>query len=503
MTRRTHVAALATALTLLAPAAAQAVTTISWSSSRLAATNDGAGTSVSLYTRELTFSDGSSAIFPAFAVGGEASYPTDHCIVDFGYIVCDPADSFLLQGGSGADRLLISDEPELNVVPATLSGGGGPDRLQDQNPAGRTLDGGDGTDTLEGGSGDEILRGGPGNDEIDGAGGRDNVSGGDGDDTLFGDHFEAPASDVIDGGPGFDRIDDWSVTSSGPSGVSVTLDNVANDGRPGENDNVIGVESIEGPQGTYVGSDAAETFVVGASGETSSVSGGGGNDTITTLNGSDGVDGGPGDDRIVAGLDNDTITGGPGRDTIFADSTGSYCGIYSCTVPFGNDTVNARDGEPDQIDCGIGADRAVVDTIDTAANCEAVDAAAPPGGPAGGGPGARGAASLAGVTKRSIRRIAARGLKIRVKCVSACTIRASLVTNRRLARTLRLPRSRILAAGRKTLRRAGTATLTLKVARKAKRRFKRLRTATVTLKVAVRGADKKTTRISRRLRLKR
>src|SRR6185436_15243957 len=99
---------------------------------------------------------------------------------------------------------------------------------------------------------------------------------------------------------------------------------------------------IEGPAGTYVGSDAAETFTVGTADEASSVSGGGGNDTITTANGPDVVDGGPGDDRITAGFNNDTVTGGPGRDALFSDSTGNFCGIFSCTVPFGNDTVNAR-----------------------------------------------------------------------------------------------------------------------------------------------------------------
>jgi hypothetical protein len=100
------------------------------------------------------------------------------------------------------------------------------------------------------------------------------------------------------------------------------------------------------------------------------VGGGGGNHTITTLTGSVWVDGGAGDDRLVTGFDNDTVTGGPGRDTIFSDATSSFCGIFSCTVPFGNDTVNARDGEADTIDCGIGADRAVLDAIDTHANCE-------------------------------------------------------------------------------------------------------------------------------------
>ena len=39
------------------------------------------------------------------------------------------------------------------------------------------------------------------------------------------------------------------------------------------------------------------------------------------------------------------------------------------------------------------------------------------------------------------------------------------------------------AAARKTLRSAGTTTLTLKVAKKARRRFSRLRSATVTLNV--------------------
>ena len=107
------------------------------------------------------------------------------------------------------------------------------------------------------------------------------------------------------------------------------------------------------------------------------------------------------------------------------------------------------------------------------------------------------------LTKRSIRRIASRGLKVRVTCPAACTIVADLRTNRALARKLRLPRSRKLAGARKTLRAKGSATLTLKVARKAKRRFRRLRKATVTLRVRTTGADKKTATLTRTLKLKR
>jgi Ca2+-binding RTX toxin-like protein len=485
MTRRMLVSALAASFTLLAPAAAQAGSHITWTPERLTVTTDGAGDVVSLYTREYV-SNGETVVFPAFTTGGPTTWePNANCISDAGYIVCDQAASFLFQGGGGNDTLSISDDSALNGVPATLNGAGGNDKLQDFSPAPRTLDGGEGNDVMFGSGGDDIMRGGNGNDEVDGEGGNDNVSGGDGDDKLFGDHFKAPGSDVIDGGPGFDRVIDDYPVGEGP--VTVTLDNLANDGRVGENDNLIGIEQIEGPPGTYVGSDAAETFTVGATGQTSSVSGGGGNDTITTLNGSDRVDGGAGDDRLVTGFDNDNVTGGPGRDTIFSDATGNYCGIFTCTVPFGNDTVNARDGEADTIDCGVGADRAVLDAIDTHANCETADVSD------------GGAAALTVLSKRSIRQIARRGLRIRVICPARCTIGARLTTNKALARGLRLGRSRQLAAARKTLRSAGTATLTLKVARKARRPFSRLRRATVTLTVRRSG----TTTLSRRLRLSR
>lgn len=488
---------LVAALALVAPASAHATTTFTWTPQELKAANDGAGGSVSLYTRTYTQGDAEHT-FPAFSVSGPYVIDNVHCVEDAGYVVCDGADTIRLEGGGGQDFLNVGDEPALLSVPIATTGGGGNDRLQDFSPAGRTLDGGPGDDVLWASRGDDTLDGGSGNDEVDGDAGNDTVRGGDGDDLVYGDHFAAQGADLIDGGPGTDRVDDWS----GNADATVTLDGAANDGRPGESDNVVAVETIEGPPGSYTGSDAAETFDVGASGRTTRVSALGGNDTITTNNGPDTIDGGAGADRIVAGHDNDTITGGPGPDTIFADSTGSYCGIYSCTIPFGNDTINARDGEADQIDCGIGADRAVTDTIDTVANCETVEAAKQTdgGGQGGGGPAGGG---LAVLSKLSIKRIARSGLRIRVACPAACKVSANLTTARALARTLRLGSSRRLASGRKTLLAAGNATVTLKVSRKAVRRFRRLRKATVQLNVAVTGADGKITRLGRRLRLKR
>ena len=87
------------------------------------------------------------------------------------------------------------------------------------------------------------------------------------------------------------------------------------------------------------------------------------------------LDGGPGDDRLEGGYGHDTLTGGPGRDTIFGDETSQRCSYGDeCTVvPYGNDTISARDGEADTVDCGVGDDRAVVDHVDVVANCEIVD----------------------------------------------------------------------------------------------------------------------------------
>ena len=66
MTRRTLVAALTTALTLLAPAAAHAGAHITWTPERLTVTTDGAGDVVTLLTREIV-DNGQTVEFLAFS----------------------------------------------------------------------------------------------------------------------------------------------------------------------------------------------------------------------------------------------------------------------------------------------------------------------------------------------------------------------------------------------------------------------------------------------------
>src|SRR4051812_19626892 len=63
------------------------------------------------------------------------------------------------------------------------------------------------------------------------------------------------------------------------------------------------------------------------------------------------------------------------RSTAIGDATARN------TVGYGNDLIRARDGLADSVDCGVGADTAVVDAADVvAASCESVDrsAAEPP-----------------------------------------------------------------------------------------------------------------------------
>ncbi len=304
----------------------------------------------------------------------------------FGFIYCPiPAGGVVMFGGAGQDRFFVFDSIPADVQVVML-GGGGNDTLQDRDrDAPSFIAGEDGNDRIESGPGDDEIEGNGGNDDMEGGDGSDSVLGGEGDDKLNGDGYaDSPSPDTIDGGPGFDSVDEWSDPSSAASPpISLTLDAVANDGRPGENDNLLNVENITShASGTFVLSDAAEKIIVWANIATgpSNIQGRGGNDELGGLDEDETIDGGAGNDRITGGFGNDTLTGGPGTDTIFGDDTGSYCSIYSCQLPFGNDTIDVRDGEADNVDCGVGADKVVADALDAVApNCETVDRSAAPG----------------------------------------------------------------------------------------------------------------------------
>ena len=298
-------------------------------------------------------------------------------------VLCPLPAAIRLDLGGGDDMSSVSD-----AIPAAVAievyGGAGNDLLEDRSGefAG-VLDGGPGNDELEGRAGNDVLRGGEGADEITGGPGSDLLQGGDGDDMLDGDTFADPMSpDVFDGGPGIDSVEDWVLPANEVHPLlSVTFDGIANDGRPGEGDNLIAVEKVTARVGgTFVGGPGADIFDIinNVGGQDSTIDAGAGNDSVTGWNRIETINGGPGDDVLEGGWNNDTIVGGPGKDQIYGDSTKSCWGY--CTFPFGNDTIDARDGEADSVDCGVGTDTAQVDAIDTVANCENVTTIG--GGPA-------------------------------------------------------------------------------------------------------------------------
>jgi Ca2+-binding RTX toxin-like protein len=105
--------------------------------------------------------------------------------------------------GAGDDSVIIS--PKI-IVPATLRGGPGNDRLR----------GGGGADKILGGSGADSLLGHGGNDWLLGGADEDWLFGGTGEDRLAG----GPGEDYLNGGPGEDTEELGPKDRQGPPPVS-------------------------------------------------------------------------------------------------------------------------------------------------------------------------------------------------------------------------------------------------------------------------------------------
>jgi hypothetical protein len=264
-------------------------------------------------------------------------------------------------------------------LPVRIAAGDGKDRFKHglgENPA--VFDGGPGNDEIEGGEAADKLSGGPGDDTVTGRGANDVVDGGDGNDLVSGDgHNVENGADVIDGGAGFDRIEgEWSDNeSSTQAPLNVTLAGGSDDGRPGEGDDVRGVESLFlYVAGSYTGTDGPDKLQVHQITGPSTMRGGGGDDDLDASDGNDTLEGGTGTDVLDGGFGDDRIVGGPGADQLHGDTPEGECSYIYCKNPYGNDTIEARDGEVDSIDCGVGHDRVVADKTDAVAgDCEVVE----------------------------------------------------------------------------------------------------------------------------------
>ena len=280
--------------------------------------------------------------------------------------------------------------------------------------------------------------------------------------------------------------------------MAISFDGAANDGRPGENDNLIGIEKLDASVGgRFAGGPGADDFFIRAAfndSAPSTVSGGGGPDKLVGHDYMETIDGGPGDDVIEGGLNDDTLTGGPGRDQILGDSSQNTCNFLACRYPFGNDTIDARDGEQDSVDCGVGEDKAIVDAIDVVSGCEQVDAGRPRSG--------------CGSGLRRFRRHAERSVEVHAQGAQEgdprharlrrdCSLKLTLTADAGTAKRLGTKR---IAAGKASG--SGTVTVTAKLTKRARKRLGRLRSGKATLALVATEAGE-TTRFAKVVKLKR
>ena len=186
------------------------------------------------------------------------------------------------------------------------------------------------------------------------------------------------------------------------------------------------------------------------------VRGGPGNDDLTGGRGDDTVDGGEGNDKVDGWDGSDIVIGGPGQDNLLGDGGTIYSG--------GNDTIQARDGEADTVDCGGGADRAVVDTGDTVSACATVDRSAVVTDPGTGQTPGTGAGDLSiggsvGTLPRIGKLLTGSSVAVRLTPTKACVARVALAVTAAEAKRLKIGKKvLVLGTSRATTLKAGGAT---------------------------------------------
>ena len=269
----------------------------------------------------------------------------------------------LIDGGAGVDHLRIDYSVAGSDLTADLSNPNvetmvlgtrviGVEQLSFYAGSGNDhLTGGAGDDLLVGNGGDDTLIGGAGNDNLAGGDGNDQLSGGAGDDFLQNFTYDTIPADVIDGGEGFDTLEFWATSATGP----ITIDLLATSGM------VTNVEQINftGGFGTsHVSGGAADDIISGGDAD-DHFDGRGGNDTLRGGYGEDELFGGSGNDYVEGGADADSLVGGTGDDVLRGeegnDSLDGGDGADELGGGFDNDLLAGGTGG-DYLDGGYGVD---------------------------------------------------------------------------------------------------------------------------------------------------
>ncbi|CAN0215909.1 unnamed protein product, partial [Chrysoparadoxa australica] len=210
-----------------------------------------------------------------------------------------------IDGGSGQDTLTFVNSA--SAITATIA-----------NESGTVT--GEGTDTFD--EIEHVIASSQADTLTDGAG-TVTINAGAGNDTIF----AGTGDDVYDGDTGTDILDYSNITG----GVSVDLSN--NTATLGAGNDVI--RDIE----HVIGTSAADTMQA-KDGESITLDGAGGDDSIIGMNGDDSIRGGTGNDTIEGGSGNDTLFGEDGDDII----TGG-AGNDVIRGGIGSDTIEGGEGD--------------------------------------------------------------------------------------------------------------------------------------------------------------
>ena len=118
--------------------------------------------------------------------------------------------------------------------------------------------------------------------------------------------------------------------------------------------------------GDAINARAGNDSVLGNAGD-DCLSGDEGRDDLRGGAGADSLTGDAGDDRLYGDDGADALSGGPGNDRIKGGR-----GVNRYFGRSGNDSINARNGEAETVNCGTGRDSASVDADDRVKSCEQV-----------------------------------------------------------------------------------------------------------------------------------
>jgi Ca2+-binding RTX toxin-like protein len=402
-------------------------------------------------------------------------------------IICDfdTSDQLTADGVAGADQLTAGGPLEVE-----LEGGSGDDQLTG-GAGDANLSGDDDDDRLIGGTGDDNLNGGSGADEVFGNAGNDFApfDAGDGDlidvgagrDVFF-IHNGDGTGDTLRGGSGVDALVYLSVSAPPAPAFRFDLQNgtfgwAAAAPFPAGTGAISGVEDV----GSYDGMSTADILIGSA---TSNLLAGGG--------GADQIDGRAGTDTLL-GDDSLVPIGGLGAAVLAADPENS-----------GSDTITARDGFQDRLDCGPEADTALIDQFDgpDTENCESAPVAsvfpfgiAPPAAPDTTAPVCK-RSKLARKKRRTFLR---RGFSFRFNCNEQARVEvfAAVTAKRRKGGKVVFSKAGDVLLAHKVFGfRAGSRTLSFKAAKSVRRSLAKRFKVRLRIDATDRAGNRRTTRAS-------